>query len=41
MDKNGYTEITPNNRLLSLNLREVIAYKDLIYMYVKRDIVTM
>lgn len=41
MNKNGYTEITPNNRLLNLNLRELIAYKDLIYMYVKRDIVTM
>jgi len=36
-----YTEITPNNRLLNLNLRELIAYKDLIYMYVKRDIVTL
>ena len=41
MNKNGYTEITPNDRLLNLNLRELIAYKDLIYMYVKRDIVTM
>ena len=41
MEKNGYTEITPNNRLLNLNLRELVAYKDLVYMYVKRDIVTM
>ncbi len=36
-----YTEITPNNRLLNLNFRELVAYKDLIAMYVKRDIVTM
>ena len=36
-----YTEITPNNRLLNFNFRELIAYKDLIRMYVKRDIVTM
>ena len=36
-----YTEITPNNRLLNFNFRELIAYKDLILMYVKRDIVTM
>lgn len=35
-----YTEITPNNRLLNFNFRELIAYKDLIRMYVKRDIVT-
>lgn len=36
-----YTEITPNNRLLNFNFRELIAYKDLIAMYIKRDIVTM
>lgn len=36
-----YTEITPNNSLLKLNLRELVAYKDLIRMYVKRDIITM
>jgi lipopolysaccharide transport system permease protein len=36
-----YTEITPNNRVLNFNFRELIAYKDLIAMYVKRDIVTM
>lgn len=35
-----YTEITPNNRLLNFNIKELIAYKDLIRMYVKRDIVT-
>jgi len=36
-----YTEITPNNRLLNFNFRELYAYRDLIAMYVKRDIVTM
>ena len=36
-----YTEITPNNHLINLNLKELVAYKDLIVMYVKRDIVTM
>lgn len=36
-----FTEITPNNSLFNLNLRELFAYKDLIYMYVKRDIVTV
>ena len=36
-----YTEITPNNKLLSFNFRELVSYKDLIAMYVKRDIVTM
>lgn len=36
-----YTEITPNNRLLNFNFKELVAYKDLIAMYVKRDIVTM
>ncbi len=32
--------ITPNNRLFSLNLKDLIEYKDLVRMYVKRDIVT-
>lgn len=36
-----YTEITPNNRLLNFNFKELYAYKDLIAMYVKRDIVTV
>lgn len=36
-----YTEITPNNRLINFNFKELVAYKDLIAMYVKRDIVTM
>lgn len=36
-----YTEITPNNRLLNFNFKELVAYKDLLWMYVKRDIVTV
>lgn len=32
--------ITPNNRLFSFNFKELIEYKDLVRMYVKRDIVT-
>ena len=35
-----YTEITPRNSLLDLNLKELWQYRDLIRMYVKRDIVT-
>ena len=35
-----YTEITPNNRLLNFNFKELVSYKDLISMYIKRDIVT-
>jgi lipopolysaccharide transport system permease protein len=34
------TVIKPQSRLLELNLKELWAYKDLIRMYVKRDIVT-
>jgi lipopolysaccharide transport system permease protein len=33
--------IQPNSKLLSLNLKEVWRYKDLLNMYVKRDIVTL
>ncbi len=35
-----YSTITSANRLLDVNLKELIAYKDLIRMYVKRNIVT-
>lgn len=31
-------EITPKNSLLSLNLKEVWPYKDLLILFVKRDI---
>lgn len=33
--------IQPNSKLLSLDLKEVWRYKDLLFMYVKRDIVTL
>jgi lipopolysaccharide transport system permease protein len=32
--------IKPTSSLFELNLRELWEYRDLIYMYVKRDIVT-
>jgi len=44
MDKtynNWLYEITPKNNLLDLNLKEVWRYRDLLVMFVKRDIVTV
>ena len=34
-------EITPKNKLFSLNLKEVWRYRDLLFLFVKRDIVTV
>jgi lipopolysaccharide transport system permease protein len=34
-------EITPKNKFLSLNLKEVWQYRDLLLLFVKRDIVTV
>ena len=34
-------EITPKNKLLSLNLKEVWQYRDLLLLFVKRDVVTV
>ena len=34
-------EITPKNKFFSLNLREVWQYRDLLFLFVKRDIVTV
>ncbi len=34
-------EITPKNKFLSLNLREVWQYRDLLLLFVKRDVVTV
>jgi len=34
-------EITPKNKLLSLNLKEVWKYRDLLMLFVKRDVVTL
>lgn len=34
-------EITPKNNLLDLNLREVWQYRDLLVLFVKRDVITL
>jgi len=34
-------EITPKNKFFSLNLKEVWRYRDLLFLFVKRDIVTV
>ena len=34
-------EITPKNKFFSLNLKEVWQYKDLLFLFVKRDVVTV
>jgi lipopolysaccharide transport system permease protein len=40
MDNLNVTVIKPQSSLFSLEMRELWAYRDLIYMYVKRDVVT-
>jgi len=40
MQDPNYTTIKPQSGLFELNLQELWEYRDLIYMYVKRDIVT-
>jgi lipopolysaccharide transport system permease protein len=40
MQDSNYTSIKPQSGLFELNLQELWEYRDLIYMYVKRDIVT-
>ncbi|WP_405605402.1 ABC transporter permease [Polaribacter sp. Asnod1-A03] len=39
--KDWLFEITPKNNLLDLNLKEVWRYRDLLFLFVKRDIVTV
>jgi len=34
-------EITPKNKFFSLNLREVWQYRDLLFLFVKRDVITV
>ena len=34
-------EITPENNLFDLNLREVWMYRDLLFLFVKRDVITV
>lgn len=42
MNKNNWLfEITPKNKLLDLNLKEVWAYRDLLILFVKRDVITL
>lgn len=40
-EENWLYEISPQNSLLNLNLKEVWRYRDLLIMFVKRDIVTV
>ena len=40
MDKKWTTVIEPQNKLLDLKLKEVWRYKDLIWLFVKRDFTT-
>jgi len=40
MQETKYTTIRPQTSLFEINLHELWEYRDLIYMYVKRDIVT-
>ncbi|MCH3881936.1 MULTISPECIES: ABC transporter permease [Tenacibaculum] len=42
MKKNDWLfEITPKNSLLDLNLKEVWQYRDLLFLFVKRDVITV
>lgn len=40
-DEEWLFEITPKNKFLTLNLREVWQYRDLLILFIKRDIVTV
>jgi lipopolysaccharide transport system permease protein len=40
-NKDWLFEITPKNKFFSLNLKEVWQYRDLLFLFVKRDIVTV
>jgi lipopolysaccharide transport system permease protein len=40
-DKEWLFEITPKNKFFSLNLKEVWQYRDLLMLFVKRDVVTV
>jgi lipopolysaccharide transport system permease protein len=41
VDKEWLFEITPKNKFFSLNLKEVWQYRDLLLLFVKRDVVTV
>jgi lipopolysaccharide transport system permease protein len=40
MKQKWLTEITPKTRLLDLNLKEIWRYRDLLFLFVKRDVIT-
>lgn len=40
-DKDWLFEITPKNKFFSLNFKEVWQYRDLLFLFVKRDVVTV
>ncbi|MBE0393853.1 lipopolysaccharide transport system permease protein [Flavobacterium sp. 7E] len=40
-DNDWLFEITPKNKFFSLNLKEVWQYRDLLFLFVKRDVVTV
>jgi lipopolysaccharide transport system permease protein len=40
-DDKWLIEISPSNRLLDLNLKEVWRYRDLLFLFVKRDVITL
>ena len=40
-EKDWLFEITPKNKFFSLNLKEVWQYRDLLMLFVKRDVVTV
>ena len=41
IEKDWLFEITPKNKFFSLNLKEVWQYRDLLLLFVKRDVVTV
>ncbi|MGV6845004.1 MAG: ABC transporter permease [Lutibacter sp.] len=40
-NENWLFEITPKNKLINLNLKEVWQYRDLLMLFVKRDVITL
>lgn len=40
-DKDWLFEITPKNKFFTLNLKEVWHYRDLLFLFVKRDVITV
>ena len=40
-DSDWLFEITPKNKFFSLNLQEIWQYRDLLFLFVKRDVVTV